>query len=93
MKKNLRLEWRTPEELADNPGNWRKHPQAQAIGGRLGMWRLPAQRNRLSSRNLSHARSAKISARSFLPDRTIRAAGSVKTQARSVSGEARGRPR
>ena len=31
MKKNLRLEWRTPEELADNPGNWRKHPQAQAI--------------------------------------------------------------
>jgi hypothetical protein len=31
VKKNLRLDWRTPEELADNPGNWRKHPQAQAI--------------------------------------------------------------
>jgi len=25
----LRLEWRTPAELADNPANWRKHPEAQ----------------------------------------------------------------
>jgi hypothetical protein len=25
----LRLEWRTPEELADNPRNWRRHPRAQ----------------------------------------------------------------
>ena len=25
----LRLEWRTPEELADNPLNWRRHPQRQ----------------------------------------------------------------
>jgi hypothetical protein len=25
----LRLEWRTPDELADNPANWRQHPEAQ----------------------------------------------------------------
>jgi hypothetical protein len=25
----LRLEWRDPAELADNPANWRRHPQAQ----------------------------------------------------------------
>lgn len=25
----LRLEWRTPAELADNPANWRVHPDAQ----------------------------------------------------------------
>src|SRR5690349_2130741 len=25
----LRLEWRTPAELAENPKNWRMHPQAQ----------------------------------------------------------------
>jgi hypothetical protein len=25
----LRLEYRTAAELADNPGNWRKHPKAQ----------------------------------------------------------------
>jgi DNA modification methylase len=25
----LRLEWRSPEELADNPRNWRTHPDAQ----------------------------------------------------------------
>jgi DNA modification methylase len=31
VKKNLRLEWCTPEELADNPRNWRKHPQSQEI--------------------------------------------------------------
>ena len=34
----LRLEWRTPEELADNPANWRKHPDAQskALAGLVG---------------------------------------------------------
>ena len=25
----LRLEWRSPAELADNPGNWRAHPETQ----------------------------------------------------------------
>jgi hypothetical protein len=25
----LRLEWREPGELADNPANWRRHPQQQ----------------------------------------------------------------
>lgn len=25
----LRLEWRSPSELADNPKNWREHPEAQ----------------------------------------------------------------
>lgn len=25
----LRLEWRSPEELADNPANWRRHPTSQ----------------------------------------------------------------
>jgi hypothetical protein len=25
----LRLEWRTPQELAENPRNWRRHPEAQ----------------------------------------------------------------
>ena len=25
----LRLEWRTPAELADNPANWRRHPEKQ----------------------------------------------------------------
>jgi len=28
----LRLEWRTPEELADNPANWRLHPSEQTSG-------------------------------------------------------------
>ena len=28
----LRLEWRTPDELADNPNNWRQHPEAQGTG-------------------------------------------------------------
>ena len=28
----LRLEWRTPAELADNPANWRTHPTAQTEG-------------------------------------------------------------
>lgn len=27
----LRLEWRTAEELADNPANWREHPQSQIV--------------------------------------------------------------
>lgn len=27
---SLRLEWRSPEELADNPKNWRTHPESQA---------------------------------------------------------------
>ena len=27
---NLRLEWRDPSELEDNPANWRTHPPAQA---------------------------------------------------------------
>jgi hypothetical protein len=31
MANELRLEWRTPGELADNPLNWRKHPQVQTI--------------------------------------------------------------
>jgi hypothetical protein len=26
---SLRLEWRSPAELAENPRNWRRHPQAQ----------------------------------------------------------------
>ncbi len=25
----LRLEWRSPAELAENPANWRRHPEAQ----------------------------------------------------------------
>jgi hypothetical protein len=25
----LRLEWRSPSELADNPANWRRHPEGQ----------------------------------------------------------------
>lgn len=25
----LRLEWRSPAELADNPANWRRHPESQ----------------------------------------------------------------
>src|SRR5260370_40602406 len=25
----LRLEWRSPSELAENPANWRRHPDAQ----------------------------------------------------------------
>lgn len=25
----LRLEWRSPSELAENPANWRRHPEAQ----------------------------------------------------------------
>src|ERR1041384_136856 len=25
----LRLEWRSPAELADNPRNWRRHPHTQ----------------------------------------------------------------
>ena len=29
MTQNLRLEYRTAEELADNPANWRTHPEAQ----------------------------------------------------------------
>lgn len=28
----LRLEWRTPGELEENPSNWRKHPEAQVQG-------------------------------------------------------------
>lgn len=30
--KPLRLEWRTPAELEDNPSNWRQHPEAQTAG-------------------------------------------------------------
>ena len=30
--KPLRLEWMSPETLADNPSNWRKHPEAQTAG-------------------------------------------------------------
>src|SRR3990167_4976182 len=26
---SLRLEWRSPEELAENPHNWRTHPEPQ----------------------------------------------------------------
>jgi DNA modification methylase len=29
MSENLRLEWRTADELKENPSNWRKHPAAQ----------------------------------------------------------------
>src|SRR5262245_38983353 len=29
MTESLRLEWRTPAELAENPRNWRRHPEAQ----------------------------------------------------------------
>lgn len=28
-KPKLRLEWRSPTELAENPANWRRHPEAQ----------------------------------------------------------------
>lgn len=28
-KPSLRLEWRRPSELKDNPSNWRRHPPAQ----------------------------------------------------------------
>ncbi len=28
-KETLRLEWRDPAELAENPANWRRHPDAQ----------------------------------------------------------------
>lgn len=33
----LRLEWRSPDELAENPRNWRNHPEAQeaALSGTL----------------------------------------------------------
>lgn len=33
----LRLEWRSPAELAENPRNWRRHPEAQqaALAGAL----------------------------------------------------------
>ena len=30
MSNDLRLEWLTAKELADNPENWRRHPQAQS---------------------------------------------------------------
>jgi hypothetical protein len=30
IKLPLRLEWRTPAELADNPSNWRTHPDTQS---------------------------------------------------------------
>ncbi len=29
MTPTLRLEWRSPSELAENPSNWRRHPDAQ----------------------------------------------------------------
>lgn len=29
MSDSLRLEWRSPEELAENPRNWRRHPPEQ----------------------------------------------------------------
>lgn len=29
QKEALRLEWRSPAELAENPRNWRRHPDAQ----------------------------------------------------------------
>jgi hypothetical protein len=29
QKPQLRLEWRDAEELAENPANWRKHPESQ----------------------------------------------------------------
>lgn len=29
VSKPLRLEWRSPAELAENPRNWRRHPEAQ----------------------------------------------------------------
>ncbi len=35
---SLRLEWRSPAELAENPHNWRTHPEAQvaALGDVIG---------------------------------------------------------
>lgn len=38
MSEPLRLEWRSPAELAENPRNWRRHPEAQiaALGDVLG---------------------------------------------------------
>jgi energy-coupling factor transporter ATP-binding protein EcfA2 len=34
----LRLEWRSPEELAEHPSNWRRHPETQlaALGDIIG---------------------------------------------------------
>ncbi len=32
----LRLEWRSPAELAENPANWKRHPQAQ-LAARTGV--------------------------------------------------------
>lgn len=29
LEKTLRLEWRSPDELAENPKNWRRHPDSQ----------------------------------------------------------------
>ncbi len=31
MEKPLRLEWRYPEELEENPQNWRRHLKAQEV--------------------------------------------------------------
>ena len=37
-KRPLTLEWRTAEELADNPANWRRHPETQlgALSAMIG---------------------------------------------------------
>ena len=57
----LRLEWRTPAELADNPENWRKHPDSQTDGltaviGKVG-WAGAALYNETTGRLIDgHAR-------------------------------------
>jgi hypothetical protein len=57
----LALEWRTPAELADNPANWREHPEAQskalaAVVSEVG-WAGAALYNRRTNRLIDgHAR-------------------------------------
>ena len=57
----LRLEWRTPAELADNPANWRTHPETQtkALSGVVNEvgWAGAALFNRRTNRLIDgHAR-------------------------------------
>jgi len=52
---NLRLEWRSPAELAENPANWRRHPDK--VGHQLGCemsrgYCLPTQRRVRLVRNI-----------------------------------------
>jgi hypothetical protein len=61
IPRSLRLEWRTPAELTDNPENWRTHPTAQTEGlaaviGQVG-WAGAALYNERTKRLIDgHAR-------------------------------------